>query len=185
MADEVATAVEAAKTRFLTGENFYAQHFLGAHQSNQGYVFRVWAPNAQQVWLVGDFNDWDDTLPMTVSSESGIWEVTTKLPKEGDLYKFKVRQQDGREIFKIDPFAIYFEKRPGNAAVVHTIPEKKWRDGLWQGRKKRSNQFKRPLNIYEVHASSWKHHEDGTPYSFADLTRELVPYLKEMNYTHV
>lgn len=183
--EKQANDVLVAEERFLTGENFYSQHLLGAHKKTDGsFVFRVWAPNAQQVWLVGDFNDWDDSLPLS-KRESGIWELTTSQSNEGDLYKFKVRQANGREIFKIDPFAIRFEKRPGSAAVLHTMAEKKWKDGLWQGRKKRTNHFKRPMNIYEVHASSWKHHKDNTPYTFADLKEELVPYVKQMGYTHI
>lgn len=178
---------EAVKN-FETGENFYVHHLLGAHKEtiNQqtGYVFRVWAPHAQQVFLVGDFNQWDERLPM-VKDEAGIWSCFTSLPQEGQLYKFKVKQADGREVFKIDPFAIRFEKRPHDAAVLYTLPEKKWKDGLWAGRQKRSDYFKRPMNIYEVHASSWRHHADGEPYSFADLKEELIPYLQEMNYTHV
>lgn len=177
--------VADAKKTFLSGENFYAHHFLGAHRMEEGYVFRVWAPNALAVSLVGDFNDWQDTLPMEKDEVSGVWQITTKDAKEGDLYKFKVRQADGRELLKIDPFAIRFEKRPGNAAKLYQFPEKKWRDGLWRGRTKRSNPFKRPINIYEIHASSWKHHEDGSPYSLADLTEELIPYLVEKKYTHV
>lgn len=174
---------------FSTGENFYSQHYLGFHKATkdgtEGYVFRVWAPNAQQVWLVGTFAGWEEGIPMEKDHTYGIWEVFTTLPQEGDLYKYKIRQESGREIIKIDPYAIRFEERPGNAAVIHTIPEKKWRDGLWQARKKRSNQFHRPMNIYEVHASSWKHHEDGTPYSFADLKKELIPYVKEMEFSHI
>ncbi|MDT2645528.1 1,4-alpha-glucan branching protein GlgB [Enterococcus dongliensis] len=177
--------VADAKKTFLSGENFYAHHFLGAHRMEEGYVFRVWAPNALAVSLVGDFNDWQDTLAMEKDEVSGVWQITTKDAKEGDLYKFKVRQADGRELLKIDPFAIRFEKRPGNAAKLYQFPEKKWRDGLWRGRTKRSNPFKRPINIYEIHTSSWKHHEDGSPYSLADLTEELIPYLVEKKYTHV
>lgn len=175
----------AAEEKFLTGENFYVQHFLGVQKETDKYVFRVWAPNAQQVWLVGDFNQWDDSLPMTRRDISGVWEVKTKLPQEGQFYKFKVKQADGKEIMKIDPFAIRFEARPGTAAVIHTVQQKKWKDGLWRGRQKRSNHFNRPMSIYEVHASSWKHHSDGRPYTFGDLKEELIPYLKKMNYTHV
>lgn len=175
----------AAEEKFLTGENFYVQHFLGVQKETDNYVFRVWAPNAQQVWLVGDFNQWDDSLPMTRREISGVWEVKTKLPQEGQFYKFKVKQADGKEIMKIDPFAIRFEARPGTAAVIHTVQQKKWKDGLWRGRQKRSNHFNRPMSIYEVHASSWKHHSDGRPYTFGDLKEELIPYLKKMNYTHV
>ncbi|WP_313508632.1 1,4-alpha-glucan branching protein GlgB [Enterococcus sp.] len=176
--------IEAEKT-FLSGENFYLQHFLGVHQTTTGYVFRVWAPNAQQVWLVGDFNQWDDSLALQKRADFGVWEIDTSLANEGQLYKFKVKQADGRIVFKIDPLAIHFEERPGTAAVLHTVPPKKWRDGLWQGRKKRQKSFQRPLNIYEVHASSWKHHEDGTPYHFSELKDELIPYVKEMGYTHI
>ncbi|MHC5268004.1 1,4-alpha-glucan branching protein GlgB [Enterococcus sp. LJL98] len=184
MENELKSVLEA-EARFLTGENFYAQHFLGVHQQAGQYLFRVWAPQAQQVWLVGDFNEWDDSLPMTKREESGIWEIASGLPKEGQLYKFKVRQADGKEIMKIDPFAIRFEQRPGNAAVIYTIPEKKWADGLWRGRQKCSNHFKRPMNIYEVHASSWKHHSENRPYTFKELTETLIPYVKKMNYTHI
>lgn len=172
------------KTAFLTGENFYLQHLLGAHREEHGYIFRVWAPNALAVFLVGDFNDWQDWA-MEKDPETGIWQIYCEEANEGDLYKFKVRQADGREILKIDPFAVRFEKRPGDAAELYNFPDKKWKDGLWRGRSKRSNPFKRPLNIYEMHASSWKHHEDGTPYRFAELKDELIPYLVEMNYTHV
>lgn len=174
-----------AEERFLTGENFYAQHFLGIQKTGSLYTFRVWAPNAQQVWLVGDFNQWGDSLPMMRRERSGVWEVETDIPQEGQLYKYKVRQADGREIMKIDPFAIRFEARPGTAAVIHTVPNKKWKDGLWRGRQKRSNHFKRPINIYEVHASSWKHQADGRPYTFKELKEELIPYVKKMNYTHI
>lgn len=176
--------IDTAKKTFLTGENFYLQHLLGAHPAEQGYIFRVWAPNALAVFLVGDFNDWQDWA-MEKDQDSGIWQIHCEEANEGDLYKFKVRQADGREILKIDPFAVRFEKRPGDAAELYNFPEKKWKDGLWRGRTKRSNLFKRPLNIYEVHASSWKHHEDGTPYNFAELKDELIPYLVEMKYTHV
>lgn len=175
--------------RFETGENFYSQHYFGYHKevrgNQEGYVFRVWAPKAEAIWLVGDFNDWDQSLPLIKEERFGIWEVFTNLPAEGDYYKYQVKQLGGREIFKIDPYAIVFEKRPNNAAVIYSIPEKKWRDGLWQGRKKRSNYFKRPINIYEVHASSWKQNEIGEPCHFGDLKATLIPYVKEMGYTHI
>ncbi|WP_265416120.1 1,4-alpha-glucan branching protein GlgB [Enterococcus florum] len=178
--------VKKMEKSFLTGENFHLQHLLGAHLLEEGrFVFRVWAPNAQAVFLVGDFNDWKDTLPMEKDSHTGIWTIETTEAKVGDLYKYKIRQASGREIMKIDPFAIRFEQRPGDAAELYMIPEKKWKDGLWRGRMKRTNQFRRPMNIYEVHPSSWKHHEDGTPYHFSELTEELVPYLADMGYTHV
>jgi len=182
---ETSKEVLEAEQRFLTGENFYVQHFLGLRKNESGYVFRVWAPNARQVYLVGDFNGWDESLPMEKREKSGVWEISTSLPEEGQLYKFLVEQANGRKIMKIDPFAIRFEKRPGTAAVVYTIAEKKWHDNLWRGRQKKTKTLKRPMNIYEVHASSWQHYEDGQPYTFDELRKELIPYVKEMGYTHI
>ncbi|MGX7023772.1 1,4-alpha-glucan branching protein GlgB [Vagococcus hydrophili] len=177
------------KKSFLTGENFKSQDVLGIHQVIKNdevyYVFRVWAPNALEVYLVGDFNDWQDTAPMTRDEETGIWEITTNTPQQMDLYKYHITQNNGRQIMKIDPFAKKFEKRPGNAAVVYTQADKKWKDGLFKGRNKRVKHHKRPLNIYEVHASSFKHHANGEPYGFKELKDELIPYLVKMNYTHV
>lgn len=170
---------------FVRGENFHAQEFLGAHPTKEGgYVFRVWAPKAQQIWLVGEFNDWEDDIAMTLS-EHGIWQAAAKNAKHGQMYKFKVKQHDGRVVYKIDPFAFRFEDRPNDASIIYDIPEYKWQDGLWRGRHKRMDYFKRPMNIYEIHPGSWKDHKDGTPYTIKDLTRELIPYLKKMNYTHV
>lgn len=173
--------------RFLTGENFYCHSILGCHKSNEndGYLFRVWAPNAKSIWLVGDFNNWETSLTMSKNEDLGIWEVFSTSAKDGDYYKYKVVQNDGKQVYKIDPFSLAFEKRPNTASKIYTIKQKKWKDGLWRGRNKRMNHFKRPMNIYEVHAGSWKQHIDGKLYSFKDLTRELIPYLKKMNYTHV
>ncbi|MBO0440193.1 1,4-alpha-glucan branching protein GlgB [Candidatus Enterococcus ikei] len=175
--------------RFETGENFYSQQYFGSHQAlhekQEGFFFRVWAPNAQAIWLVGDFNHWDQSLPMKKAEEFGVWEIFTASPKEGDFYKYLVKQVDGREVYKTDPFAVVFEKRPDNAAVIHTIPQKNWHDGLWQNRSKQTDHFKRPLNIYEVHASSWQTEEDGTPYTFKKLKETLIPYVKEMGFSHI
>lgn len=174
---------------FTTGENFHAYNTLGAHKATvdgkDGFIFSVWAPNAQNVSLVGEFNEWQaEGIPLT-KDQAGVWSVFTTIPKEGQMYKYNVTQANGRQIFKIDPFAQRFEKRPGDAAILYDLKDFHWTDGLWRGRQKRSNYFERPLNIYEVHASSWKHHADGSPYTFKDLTDELVPYLKKMGYSHV
>lgn len=174
---------------FQTGENFYSHHYFGSHQTvcenQEGIIFRVWAPNAEKIWLVGDFNHWDRSIPMKKNDEFGVWEIVTTVPKEGDLYKYLVKQSDGREIFKIDPFAVFFEKRPNNASILYTVSEKKWRDGQWLGQRKRRDHFKKPLNIYEVHASSWKFEEDGTPFTFKKLKDVLIPYVKEMGFSHI
>lgn len=179
---------EALKT-FMTGENFYLQHYLGAHREElngeHGYTFRVWAPNAQAVHLVGDFTNWiENQIPM-VRNDFGVWEVFTNMAQEGHIYKYHVTRQNGHQLMKIDPFAVRYEARPGTGAILTELPEKKWKDGLWLARRKRWGFEERPVNIYEVHAGSWKRNSDGSPYSFAQLKDELIPYLVEMNYTHI
>lgn len=180
---------ELAEYSFGTGENFQLHQFLGVHAESRdaqdGFIFRVWAPNAEMVYLMGDFSQWNQAkIPMT-RRESGIWEVFSHLPHEGDIYKYLVRRKGGQEIDKIDPMAICFESRPGTGAIVKTLTEKKWKDSLWMGRRKRFGFEKRPVNIYEVHANSWKKDQNGKPYQFKELKECLIPYLKRMNYTHV
>ena len=139
---------ELAEYSFGTGENFQLHQFLGVHAESRdgqdGFIFRVWAPNAEMVYLMGDFSQWNQAkIPMT-RRESGIWEVFSHLPHEGDIYKYLVRRKGGQEIDKIDPMAICFESRPGTGAIVKTLTEKKWKDSLWMGRRKRFGFEKRP-----------------------------------------
>ena len=174
---------------FGTGENFHLQHYLGAHKEQvdgvEGYCFRVWAPNAQAVHLVGDFTQWEENEIPMVRNEAGVWEVFTTAPQVGDIYKYHVTRQNGHRLMKVDPLAVRMEKRPGTGAVITDIPERKWKDGLWMARRRKLGFRSRPVNIYEVHAGSWKRNEDGSPYSFAQLKEDLIPYLVKMNYTHV
>lgn len=170
--------------KFASGNELYLQEILGCHYEDNAYVFRVWAPNAQRVWVVGDFNDWGKSLEMK-TTEDGVWELKTNLPQEGQLYKFLVKQANGREVMKMDPMAIELEPRPGNAAVITKLPNKSWYDGAWLGRNKRSNHFARPINIYEVHASSWKRHADGSLYTLKDLQKELIPYVKKQGFNYI
>lgn len=180
---------DIAEYTFGIGENFHLSNYLGVHatkvNNEEGYVFRVWAPNAEAVYVMGDFSAWSQGKIEMHRRESGIWEVFTTLPNEGDIYKYLVRRKGGQEIDKIDPMAHYFEARPGTGALVKTLSEKKWKDGLWVGRRKRFGFAKRPVNIYEVHANSWKKDQEGNPYQFKELKEELIPYLKRMNYTHL
>lgn len=169
---------------FHAGTEYHLQQKLGCHKENELYTFSVWAPNAKRVWLVGDFNNWDKSIPMQ-KDENGVWSTSTSLPKSGQLYKYLVKQANGKEIMKIDPLATKFEKRPGDAAVVGELAKKKWRDGSWIGRNKRTNLFARPINIYEVHLDSWKHHEDGSSYSIKELSEELIPYVKKQGFNYI
>ena len=120
-----------------------------------------------------------------VRNHIGVWEVSSDLPREGQIYKYLVKRKGGQVVEKMDPFASYLEARPGTGAIVRLKRERKWKDGPWMGRRKRFGFQKRPVNIYEVHASSWKLREDGTPYTFRELKEELIPYLEKMHYTHV
>ena len=179
--------LDEAMYTFGTGENFHLQNYLGVHEleGEEGFIFRVWAPHAEQIQVIGDFTGWfDEPLDMT-KNHIGVWEATSALPEEGQLYKFLVKRKGGQVVEKMDPFATYLEPRPGTGAVIRKKKTKKWKDGLWMGRRKRFGFQKRPVNIYEAHASSWKLKEDGQPYTFKELKEELIPYLVEMNYTHV
>lgn len=177
------------KELFLTGENFNSHQILGLNKTQVNgkdyYVFRVWAPKAKEVYLVGDFNQWQETDLMTKDEQTGIWEIVTNSPNEMDFYKYLVVQANGRKVMKADPFSKMFEKRPNNANLVYVEFDRKWKDGLWMGRNKRTRHHKRPINIYEVHASSFKHKLNGESYRFKELKDELIPYLIKMNYTHV
>ena len=174
---------------FGRGDNFRLQEYLGAHKEfegdQEGYTFRVWAPNAQAVDLIGDFTDWEARRIPMVRNEGGVWEVFCPDAKEGDIYKYLVTRQNGHQIQKIDPLALWMEKRPNTGSIIKTIPEKNWKDGLWRARRKKLGFKERPVNIYEVHAGSWKRNADHSSYTFKQLKEELIPYLVEMNYTHV
>lgn len=179
--------LDEAMYTFGTGENFHLQNYLGVHEleGEEGFIFRVWAPHAEQIQVIGDFTGWfDEPLDMT-KNHIGVWEATSVLPEEGQLYKFLVKRKGGQVVEKMDPFATYLEPRPGTGTVIRKKKTKKWKDGLWMGRRKRFGFQKRPVNIYEAHASSWKLKEDGQPYTFKELKEELIPYLVKMNYTHV
>lgn len=179
--------LDEAMYTFGTGENFHLQNYLGVHEleGEEGFAFRVWGPHAEQIQVIGDFTGWFDTPLDMTQNHIGVWEVTSSLPEEGQLYKFLVKRKGGQVVEKMDPFATYLEPRPGTGAVIRKKKAKKWKDGLWMGCRKRFGFQKRPVNIYEVHASSWKLKEDGQPYTFKELKEELIPYLVKMNYTHV
>ena len=174
---------------FGRGDNFHLQEYLGAHKETrgeqEGYAFRVWAPNAQAVDLIGDFTDWEARKIPMVRNEGGVWEVFCSDAKEGDIYKYLVTRNNGHQVQKIDPLALWMEKRPNTGSIIKTIPEKNWKDGLWRARRKKLGFKERPVNIYEVHAGSWKRNDDHSSYTFKQLKDELIPYLVEMNYTHV
>ncbi|MDR1606489.1 MAG: 1,4-alpha-glucan branching protein GlgB [Streptococcaceae bacterium] len=183
--DQKSTA-EALRT-FITGENFHAQHYLGCHQVKDGYVFRVWAPNAQQVQFIGDKTGWREHPIAMSRNDQGVWELTLShaQAETGDYYKYLVTRASGQVIEKMDPYAVRFGERPDTAAQIYTIAPKKWQDEAWLAARRQADMFAEPLNIYEVHANSWKRHEDGRLYTFDDLATTLIPYVKSLGFTHI
>ncbi len=176
---------------FLSGNSISSYKYMGAHRASmfgrEGVVFRVWAPQAKSVSIVGDFNGWDiDATYMGKISDAGIWECfISDVIDNLSVYKYCVETQWGERFMKADPYSFYGELRPNNASLFYDLAGYQWNDEKWL--EQRSNNLDRPLNIYEVHAGSWKKYEFGygESYNYRSLADELVPYVKEMGYTHI
>ncbi len=176
--------------QFLAGESTKAYEFLGSHfvtwDNRGGVVFRVWAPNAKSVSVVGDFNDWNpDANYMYRISDSGVWELFIEGVWEFACYKYCVETPWNDRIMKTDPYAFHCETRPDNASRVYYIDGYEWNDASWYEYKKENEHHKQPINVYEMNAGSWRKFEDGNNFSYRKLADELVPYVKEMGYTHI
>ena len=179
---------------YLFGEGSHTHIYdkLGAHPlrigDTDGVHFAVWAPNAHRVSVVGDFNGWDGRAhPMRSLGSSGVWEIFIPAARVGDNYKFEIRSRHGHILVKIDPFGFAFEIPPLSASIV-TRSEYEWQDHEWmQTREQAGGWFTRPMAIYEVHLGSWARiPEDGDRYlTYAELAKRLIPYVKEMGFTHI
>ena len=172
---------------FHEGSNARAYEFLGAHRADDGrIVFRVWAPNAVAVSVAGSFNNWsEDAAPMNRISGGDIWEVYVDGVNVYDSYKYCIRAKNGKTYMKADPYGFHTETRPDTASKFYDISVFEWDDSEWQAEKKKKSVYSSPVNIYEVHAGSWRMHDDGNFYSYRDLAESVVPYAKEMGYTHI
>ena len=175
---------------FNTGENYKAYELLGVHSATvngkKGLRFSVWAPEAEAVRVVGDWNNWsENTHPLQRLSTTGIWYGFFTDIKEGVCYKYAIDAKDKMTYLKADPYAVMCELRPGTASVVRTLKNFKWTDKSWLNNRGKKDNISSPMNIYEVHASSWKVHSDGSLYSYKELADELVPYVADMGYTHI
>ena len=183
--------------RYLFGEGTHYEIYklMGAHPTTQrgkdGVYFAVWAPHAESVSVVGDFNKWDpDKNVMKCDNDMGIYQLFVPKVREGDLYKFCITTYKGKLLFKADPYANYAEHRPGTASCVYDITKFKWGDSVWMKKRLEYNAKKDAMSIYELHPGSWKKHplkdgdEDGF-YNYRELAHSLADYIKEMGYTHV
>ena len=180
---------------FGQGTHYDIYRKLGAHPSTDGeesgVYFAVWAPNAQFVSVIGDFNDWDEQAnPMTKAGPIGVFEVFVPGAKVGQLYKFFIVGMNGEHLFKADPYANEAEKRPGTASRITDIRDYKWKDAVWMRNRQKFDETKDAMSIYEVHLGSWMKHpatednEEGF-YNYREAAEKLAAYVKEMGYTHV
>ncbi|MBQ8580402.1 MAG: 1,4-alpha-glucan branching protein GlgB [Oscillospiraceae bacterium] len=174
---------------YHNGSATHAWEFLGCHpdcrEGREGFVFRVWAPNAQKVSVVGDFNFWNpDDLPMYKIS-GGIWEVFSVHAKEGNAYKYAVTGPNGQSVYKADPVGFRTCRLPDTSTVIWRQGQYKWHDSLHFARSARRDPLHIPMNIYEVHLGSWKRKADGTVYTYREIAPGLAEYVKELGFTHV
>lgn len=174
---------------FNSGDNFEAYELFGAHNvtfdGKRGWRFAVWAPNAAAVRLTGEFCGWDGGRELSKIGNTGIWYGFFTDLKEGMLYKYAVEAQDGTIYHKADPYAFMAELRPGTASVIKKLIAYGWGDKRWLNKRAKNSSLENPVNIYEVHFGSWKTHDDGSFYTYCEMADTLIPYVKDMGYTHI
>lgn len=184
---------EADQYVFAQGTHYDIYKKLGAHPSvengKEGVFFAVWAPNAASVHVIGSFNDWnEESYPMEKLGPGGIYKLFIPGVGENEFYKYLIRTPAGEKLYKADPFANYAELRPGNASKTFDISKFKWSDDAWVADRQSKDYNKEPVAIYECHIGSWMKHPDGTEegfYNYREFAERIVPYLKEMHYTHI
>ncbi len=175
---------------FHQGTNFCTYEYLGAHlkshKKKNGVMFRTWAPNAVSVSVVGDFNNWDHMQnPMEKIGDSGNWECFVPELGEFDIYKYSIETKDGEFLAKADPYAFHAETSPATASKIYNLDGFTWQDDKWMAERAKAPHYDRPVNIYEVHAGSFRRHSDGSILTYDELATELIPYVKKMGYTHI
>lgn len=175
---------------FHEGTNFNASDFFGSHggevNGKKGAFFRLWAPHAKSVSLVGDFNEWDrNKTPMYRLQDDSVWEVFVENVEQYFTYKYSIETAHKSIVMKSDPYGFHMETRPDTATKFFDISGFEWTDDKWYLEKSNKNVYKSPMNIYEVHLSSWRAFPDGSTYNYVKFAEEIIPYLKELSYTHI
>lgn len=177
-------------TAFFEGRSINAFEYFGSHKLTQSdsrqVVFRCWAPSAKAVSVVGDFNNWQHGAnPMEKIHPGGIWECIIPSIKNYDIYKYSILSKNEQILLKSDPFGFHFETRPNNATKFYSSPKMSWGDKKWLNEQSKKDVNRTPMNIYEVHMGSWKRYQDGNAFSYLKFAEEIIPYLKDMHYTHI
>lgn len=175
---------------FHQGTFTKAYEFFGSHEEKLGdrtvVAFRTWAPNARSVAVIGEFNHWDYSANrMTRISRNGVWEAYIEDVENFDNYRYVIEDSCGNLHIKSDPYAFHFETAPNNASKYYKLPDYEWQDAKWRAKEAKKSHYARPMNVYEVNIGSWRKYADGNPFSYEKLAEELIPYVKDMGYTHI
>lgn len=168
---------------FYIGKTFDAYEYFGAHITDEGVVFRVYAPAASKVSLIGEFNEWKETAMEKEPECYGVYVCKVKDAKAGQMYKYKIYQSNGYAVDKADPYGFGMELRPNSASIIRDLNEYKFTDEEWLSN--RTKNYNTPMNIYEMHMGSWKTKEDGSWKTYSEIADELLWYVKENGYTHI
>ena len=195
MSKEETTVFISDADQYVFGQGTHYEIYkkLGAHfckkGKKEGVFFAVWAPNAKEVYVIGEFNDWSESAsPMERLGEGGIYAAFVEDVKEGQMYKYLLVLSDGRRLYKADPYGNYAEMRPGTASRVFDLNHFKWTDKKWMTEREKKDMNQEPMSIYECHIGSWMKHPDGTEdgfYNYREFADRIVEYLQEMPYTHI
>jgi 1,4-alpha-glucan branching enzyme len=175
---------------FSQGKHWHAYRFLGAHAHEvngiEGILFAVWAPSAQRVSVIGDFNAWDGRMhPMRSRGGSGVWELFIPGVDSGSFYRFEIRSPNGEVLVKNDPYGNLFQKRPENSGIVAPASAHQWNDGKWMQQRAKLNWQHAPMSVYEVHLGSWQRTPEGDFLNYRELAHRLGDYASEMGFTHI
>ncbi|MDF3003124.1 MAG: 1,4-alpha-glucan branching enzyme, partial [Bacillota bacterium] len=174
---------------FHQGTAAKAYELMGSHpevqDGKEGYRFRVWAPNASSVAIIGAFNGWRPLHQMQRITDQGLWELFISELSEYTAYKYQITDKQGSLHVKSDPYSFHMETRPDTASKTCNVDRYQWTDDQWRIKQKKRAPYDTPMNIYEVHLGSWRKYEDGNYFNYEKLAEELIPYVKEMGYTHL
>ncbi|SHJ05331.1 1,4-alpha-glucan branching protein GlgB [Parasporobacterium paucivorans] len=169
------------------GTNYFSYRLLGAHPASDSSTFRVWAPHAAAVHVVGDFNEWQesDDSRMKKITDGGVWEISIPSACAGQFYKYLITTPLGNKLYKSDPYAFSSQTKENTASIIYDFTDFSWHDQKWQDYKKSVNIYNLPINIYELNLSSWRRNENGSLYTYEEITPLLISYIKEQFYTHI